>query len=81
MTSEHARERDIHLAEAPAPSPAARQAAIAKALARFDEKQRNRRQGSVRDERLMRQTAIPPSRRRSNEDRPARAARARAASR
>jgi Ca-activated chloride channel family protein len=66
MTSEHARGRDdIHLADAPAPSPAARQAAIAQALARFDEKNRARRQGSASDERLMRQTAIPPSRRRS----------------
>jgi Ca-activated chloride channel family protein len=66
MTSEHARGRDdIHLADAPAPSPAARQAAIANALARFDEKNRARRQGSTREERLMRQTAIPPSRRRS----------------
>jgi Ca-activated chloride channel family protein len=66
MTSEHARGRDdIHLADAPAPSPAARQAAIAEALARFDEKNRTRRQGSAREERLMRQTAIPPSRRRS----------------
>src|SRR5262249_43992200 len=36
-----------------------------KALARFDEKNRTRRQGSAHDGRLMRQTAILPSRRRS----------------
>jgi Domain of unknown function (DUF3520)/von Willebrand factor len=66
MTSEHARGRDdINLAAAPAPSQAARQAAIAKALARFDTKNRARLQASVRGEGLLRQTAILPSRRRS----------------
>jgi Ca-activated chloride channel family protein len=63
MTSE----RDIVLADAPAPAPQAREAAIANALARFEEKNRapgaQRHQGSGHDGRLMRQTAIPPSRR------------------
>jgi Ca-activated chloride channel family protein len=60
-------ECDIVLADAPAPAPQARKAAIAKALARFEEKNRTagaqRHQGSEHDGRLMPQTAIPPSRR------------------
>src|SRR5262245_13454665 len=61
MTSEH----KIALLDAPAPVPEARQAAIAAALQRFDEKNSASHQGSERDGHLMRQAAIPPSRRRS----------------
>jgi Ca-activated chloride channel homolog len=63
MASEH----DIlaRLPEAPAPSPDARQAAIASAVERFEKKSRARRQGSGHDRRLTQQTApfTAPSRR------------------
>ena len=63
MASEH----DIlaRLPEAPAPSPNARQAAIASAVERFEKKNRAYPQGSGLDRRLTQQTApfTPPSRR------------------
>ena len=63
MASEH----DIlaRLPEAPAPSPDARQAAIASAVERFEKKNRAYPQGSGLDRRLTQQTApfTPPSRR------------------
>ena len=63
MASEH----DIlaRLPEAPAPSPDARQAAIASAVERFEKKNRAHPQGSGLDRRLTQQTApfTPPSRR------------------
>jgi Ca-activated chloride channel family protein len=62
-----ASERDnlAPLPEAPAPSPDARDAAIATALERFDKKFHARPQGSGHDRRLTQQTApsTPPSRR------------------
>src|SRR5262245_47612054 len=61
MTSE----QKITLPEAPAPDAEARDAAIAAALQRFDEKNRAGHQGSAHDGHLMRQAAPPPSRRRS----------------
>src|SRR5215470_5635402 len=61
MTSEH----KLVLPDAPTPAPEAREAAIATALDRFDTKNRVGHQGSAHDGHLMRQTAIPPSRRRS----------------
>src|SRR5688572_28672849 len=51
-----------HLTGAPAPSPAARDAAIGNALAAFDEKFSARSQGRDPDTRLMRQTASPSRR-------------------
>ena len=61
MTSEH----KIFLPDAPAPAAEAREVAIATALERLDAKNRAGHQGSAHDGHLMRQTAIPPSRRRS----------------
>src|SRR5215468_1634250 len=61
MTSEH----NMSLPDAPAPAPQARETAIATALAQFEQKNRTPHQGSEADGHLMRQTAIPPSRRRS----------------
>ena len=61
MTSEH----KIILPDAPAPDAEVRQAAIATALAQFEQKNRAPHQGSDTDGHLMRQTAIPPSGRRS----------------
>src|SRR5262249_58243785 len=58
-------ERKVLWPGAPAPAPEAREAAIATALERFDAKSRAGHQGSAHDGHLMRQTAIPPSRRRS----------------
>src|SRR5262245_10335937 len=61
MTSEH----KIFLPDAPAPAAEAREVAIATALERLDAKNRAGHQGSAHDGHLMRQTATPPSRRRS----------------
>ena len=64
MASDH----DIlsRLPDAPAPAPERKAAAIATAVARFEEKNRARRQGAAHEQRLTQQTASanPPSRRR-----------------
>jgi Ca-activated chloride channel homolog len=64
MASDH----DIlsRLPDAPAPAPERKAAAIATAVARFEEKNRGRRQGATHQQRLTQQTASanPPSRRR-----------------
>jgi len=61
MTSEH----NLSLPDAPAAAPHARETAIATALAQFEQKNRAPHQGLHADGHLMRQAAIPPSRRRS----------------
>src|SRR5712691_7115468 len=63
MASEH--DTLSRLPEAPAPAPARRQAAIANAVEQFEKKYRTRFQAPARHLRLMQQTAIPPSRRRT----------------
>src|SRR5215472_1605714 len=60
MASEH--DTFSRLPEAPPPSAQVRQAAIAGALARFDQKKRTRFQASRRAARLTQRTAASPSR-------------------